>query len=735
MENFKNLKFISASENYNTPYIRAIHNINNIKKVTISVVCLGFYEFYCNGSKISKELYNVPYSQYDKQTENDVPPHLSKNSFLTETINCTNYVMQFDITESVVKGENCIGFLLAGGWFVPNYDLYSSTRTFSNKANTAVSYVIEAENEVGEVERFYSTNNAKWSKSFLIDSGVFHEEQNENEEIKNFSLTSYDDSVWENTIERNAPISRYLHCDYPLNNIIRIEKPKLILEKDNYKIYDVGRNITGFPVVLGKITKGRKIDCYYSEEFVDNDLDSETSYKQHTSFICDGRNEHCLRFTWHGFRYFKIVCDEIEKINVEQCCVVHAAVKNTSEFVCDNNILNWIYNTYVETQLQNYQCGVPTDCPHIERKGYTGDGQLLANLGILLFDSKKIYRKWLNDISDCQDEISGHVQYTAPNWIGAGGGPGGWGIAIVSVPYMYYKHYGDVQVLEEFYPKIKKYLGYLETHSEKGIVVRAEEGAWCLGDWSFYDKSKIISEGFVNTYFYVKALEFSIKIAKVLKYEIDIPAFENKITMLKEAINQKYYDEITGNYCENLQGGNAFALDIGLGDKRTIDNLVADYEDRGFLDTGIFGTEILIKVLFERNFQDLAVKLLTSKKANTYSDWMRKGATTLYEHWDGERSHNHPMFGSVVCSFYEYILGIKNLDAAFNNVVIQPKTCNDIKQAKGKISTTQGIISVEFNRFEKHTEYIVSLPKGVNGELIVENTKYILTNGVNVYKI
>ena len=57
------------------------------------------------------------------------------------------------------------------------------------------------------------------------------------------------------------------------------------------------------------------------------------------------------------------------------------------------------------------------------------------------------YEKWLQDIADSQDVLSGHVQYTAP-YIRSGGGPGGWGCAIVEVPYQLYKHYGDPQILK-----------------------------------------------------------------------------------------------------------------------------------------------------------------------------------------------------------------------------------------------------------------------------------------------
>ena len=101
---------------------------------------------------------------------------------------------------------------------------------------------------------------------------------------------------------------------------------------------------------------------------------------------------------------------------------------------------------------------------------------------MMLMDTKEFYRKWIQDILDCQDTLSGHIQYTAP-YIRSGGGPGGWGCAIVEVPWQLYRHTGDVSVLAECYPAMRRYIDYLESHSEFGLVTRDKEGEWCLGDW------------------------------------------------------------------------------------------------------------------------------------------------------------------------------------------------------------------------------------------------------------
>ncbi|MBQ4208549.1 MAG: hypothetical protein II621_09620 [Clostridia bacterium] len=95
-------------------------------------------------------------------------------------------------------------------------------------------------------------------------------------------------------------------------------------------------------------------------------------------------------------------------------------------------------------------------------------------------------------------------------------------------------------------------------------------------------------------------------------------------------------------------------LYLGLGDGRTFDAIVAKYTALGEFDTGIFGTEILIRLLCENGQKELARALLTSRKENTYYNMKKHGATTLWENWDGVASHDHPMFGAVVEHIVKY---------------------------------------------------------------------------------
>lgn len=87
---------------------------------------------------------------------------------------------------------------------------------------------------------------------------------------------------------------------------------------------------------------------------------------------------------------------------------------------------------------------------------------------------------------------------------------------------------------------------------------------------------------------------------------------EKHIEEKKQAILSAYYSPQTGSFIGDAQGANSFAIDIGLGGERAFNNTKKKYDAADSFDTGIFGTDILTRVLFERGCADTAFHLLTS---------------------------------------------------------------------------------------------------------------------------
>ncbi len=728
---FGNACYVAARDTKVYPYFRKEFFVDDkIVKAQLTVSILGFGEIYVNGTRVNDDLYVTTYSQYNKQYLNDVNEGFRKDAYFDEEHGYSIYAAKYDVTDNVNKGKNVIGFVVSGGWYKSGND---KNNNYRNYGNLAVCFKLELTVEGGRTYTVFSDESCKWYKSFITNGGIFHEEQDENNEINDFSCVDYDDCEWESVACIDAPSADYLDDEYPCQIVEKYITPKLIKQGDNYKIYDLGVNTTGYPIIKTEGKKNILLECVYSEEkTVENELDENHIFAQKSTFITDGREKHYLRFTWHGFRYFKVsVSDKIE-FSCDSVAVVHADVKHTSEFTCNEETVQWLHDAYINSQITNYQCGVPADCPHIERKGYTGDGQLLSELGMMLFDSKLLYKKWLRDISDGQDRITGSVSYTAPIFVGCGGGPGGWGIAMVNVPYYYYKTYGDKEILKEFYPKMIGYIDYLKSHSENDIVLYAQPGAWNLGEWHTRDKIEI-SAAFVNSCFYLIALLRMQEICSIIGNEQDIPMLKERYEIVSNAIKRDFYNEETGDFCDNVQGANAFAIVAGIAEEKMVSRLIEFYRQEKAFNVGIFGLDFVSEVLLKNGQGDLFIEMINSDKEGCFLEWKKNGATSLYEDWNNARSHNHPMFGSIVKYFYKYILGIKQCENSnsYTEIEISPLYFKKITKASGEIETASGVISVAFNRENDKTKFIIDIPNNVKATFKFNNVKQELKNGKN----
>lgn len=493
----------------------------------------------------------------------------------------------------------------------------------------------------------------------------------------------------------------------PADRVMRTLTPRLVLEENGRRIYDCGENITGYVAVRTHGGAGKEIVVRHSEELTQSGeaLDFSSAggegQIQSAAYVCDGLSRICHpHFCWQAFRYFELIGPG----DAHHVAVVHANVEVTAEFSCSNGTLNWLFEAYLRTQLCNMHCGVPSDCPHRERLGYTGDGQLTAPTVLMTLDAQAFLRKWMEDIADGQGD-NGHIQHTAP-YNGGGGGPGGWGGAIYLIPQAFYQHTGQTELLARYLPHLLHWLDYMHSRSEKGLVVREEPNGWCLGEWVVPGQRGCevpLPEPFVNTYYYIKGIDAALAFAALTGSELP-----NRQTLLERredsvrAMHEAYYDPSTGSFCRGVNGADAFALDLGLGDARLFDNLAAKYEREGILDTGICGTPLLLGALFEQGRGDLALRLMTAPHGPSFEAMRKAGATTLWEYWEGENSHSHPMFGACVRYLMEYVLGVRQEKgtAGYVSPIVKPADIPDITWARGSILTPRGRIRVEWERNE-----------------------------------
>lgn len=692
---------------------------DDIHRAEMTICGLGWFILYINGQRVGTDEFVPAYSDYHER------PNMNLIYPLNDEQSHRIYVMKYDVAKYLHGGKNILAVAVGGGYY---HQLGRKAEGNMNYGAIKLCYKLDVDGK----EYFSNRRDVLCAPSFFKKSNLFHGET--------LDFTDFD-RKWntadgtlpdgEEPLEIVPPKSEFFIQACPTDKVTETLRPELVKDFGDYSVYKVERNITGYPVI--RCERSGETVVMECAENLNDDLTLNNwsvgfiEQRQIETFVTDDEKIYHPYFCWFGFRYFTLT-NNAKPIEIR---VIHSDVEVTSEFECSDETLNWYYKTFVNTQLSNMHSGVVSDCPHRERLGYTGDGQLTSNAVMTEFDAESFYRKWIADIWDCQDKTTGHVQHTAP-FAGGGGGPAGWGGAIINVPYHFYRHYGHRDELEFMFPSMDSFVDYMESRTENGLIVREEKDGWCLGDWCAPTEIKIPEE-FVNTTMFISQLKRMIFCAKALNKPYD--KYESLIRKHSLAVTEKYFDKATGDFFNNIQGANAFAVDCGLGDGRTVERIVKKYSEKTEFDTGIFGTEILLNVLFGAGNGELATKLLANKGEVSFDFMRRAGATTLWENWNGEASHSHPMFGASTEFLFEEILGIKQTDSSvrYDEITISPIFPECLDFAKGSITTPHGKTAVSWKRRENKIEVHIDLCDGIDASFVCGDEKKQLKVGENFF--
>ena len=721
-------KWIRDRADCESPVFRKKFISTNVKKATVDICGLGWFELYINGKPATDALFEPAHSNYSQLAGRRFGYYEFNDRFVATR----TYFCRYDITDLLVDGENLMSAHLGNGWF-NQHSVNIAEGDFHNGVPRLI-FSICIEDENGNVTEIDSDTTVRAGKSHILFNNIYEGEYQDLELLSDFHSPDFDDSLYSSAMEIDGPDGELTLYTYPSDKVIRKIAPKLVGKIGKKQIYDLGENIAGR--IVFNTSSDKKIKIEHSEELGANgDLDftslGGSKHIQCCVYIGDGRRHIGIHphFSWQGFRYFSVEGEIEEPV----CEVIHTDLKRSGDFVCENEIINTVFDMYLRTQQNNIHGCIPSDCPHIERKGYTGDGQVTCETVMHAFDGRSFYRKWMRDIADCQCADNGHIQNTAP-FVGGGGGPGGWGGAAVVIPYTYYKMYGDESFVREYRDCAVHYLEYMESLCEGGIVTHGEPGQWCLGDWCFEGctedgEQEKFPNPYVNTCLLCRFYGMMLELDEKLGLDIDREKCAELKKLHSDAITAKYFDPDTGDFCHNTNGANAFAIDIGLGDSRTLDNLTSKYDEMGCFDTGIFGTELLVRLLGKIGRADIVYKLLTSKEKDHSFYYMHEcGSTTLWEWWHGKRSHSHPMFGGCFKALWQVFLGINPIEAGYKRVRISPCDIAELGNMSGYITTPQGKLSVSLERGEK-TVIKVSVPQDTEAEFMFGETKKVLCQG------
>ncbi|MCX6621864.1 MAG: family 78 glycoside hydrolase catalytic domain, partial [Acidobacteria bacterium] len=480
-----------------------------------------------NGKKVGDHVLSPGQTDYDKRRIRRL-----LYPFDDQTAKRVLYVTH-DVTAHLSAGENVVGVVLGNGWYNQRDRVEEGWLWYGPPR-----LILVLEGDGGELLAATGTDWRVTTTGPILRNGIFTGESYDARlEMPGWDSPGFDASAWPRALAVEPPAGKLVAQVHEPDRVVATLRPVSTAANT----FDVGRGVSGWARLRVRGARGRKLTLRFREE-------QGSDYGQTDSYVLKGEGLETWepRFTWHAFRHVDVL-GAVEPPDLE-IRVVHNDVARAGRFECSNPLFNQLHETYVRTQLANMHGGVISDCPHRERRGYTGDGQVAAQAAIYALHMARFYTKWTDDIADARNHVTGFVPHTAP-FEGGGGGPP-WGSAMVLLPWYLYLYYGDRLVLARHYEAMKAWVQYLGTRTDSGgVVVKEEPGGWFLGDWLPPDKIHIPAE-FVCTCFYAHCADLVARIAAVLGRAGDASAFAATRARAAPALHTRFFDPARNQYVD-----------------------------------------------------------------------------------------------------------------------------------------------------------------------------------------
>lgn len=664
---------------------------------------LGCYEARINGEKIGDAVLEPANTDYRKRVE----------------------YATYDVTNQIRSGANAIGFELGGGiCHLP----YTPGRHQKFSGSMGVPKLL-AQLELTFIDGTTAVvaSDASWltiEGPTTFSSWFGGEDYDARREVTGWDCPDSDRSDWSRAQETEAAPQLTAAAASPIRRQESLAAISRTEVASGTWLYDLGRNIAGWPQITLRGTAGSTVRLRPSENLVNGRVDQSQVGKDvyfDLTLATDSAVTWHPRFTYYGFRYLEIsgVHSPPELADVRGV-VLRADNARTGRLETSDPMVNAIHET-VNAAVEGNMFSVLTDCPHREKLGWLEQSHLVGETLTANFDLAAYFRKIVRDIADGQ-LASGMVPSIAPEYVVLPGGlrdDPNWGGAIILLPWQLYWSYGDTRVLREHYAAMQRYMDYLARRATGHILSHG------LGDWVAFDNSTPVAVT-ATTAYYRFATAMS-QIAAVVGDPIGASAYAELSDRILTAFNQAYFHAETSSYASGSQASNALPLWAGMvpaeARASVLQHIVDDVEARDdHLSTGEIGLPALLDTLGDGGQANLVHALATNPSSPSYAYQVNHGATTLTELWDGPTaggSQNHFMLGAIDGWYYRYVAGIRAKAPGYREFLVRPHIIEGLSFVRAERHSPYGRIVSEWRRDDTTLRLDVEVPANSSATVAV----------------
>lgn len=273
-------------------------------------------------------------------------------------------------------------------------------------------------------------------------------------------------------------------------------------------------------------------------------------------------------------------------------------------------------------------------------------------------------------------------------------------------------------------------------YSAYTIETGVDYGEWCEPD---VESTSAMGkpQPKVATAYFAKSGYLLAEIAEILDRKEDAAKYRETAEQAKKAFRQIATEN--GRIRSDRQAEYVRAISFDLLSEDEKKQAAEDLNDlvikKGYhLNTGFLSTPSLCPVLAEHGYLETAYKLLLQDSMPGWLYAVKKGATTIWENWDGinekgevKASLNHYSYGAVCGWLFGGICGIRLKDG---KITISPQPHKSLQYAKAVYNSPAGEIVSGWKYEGDKVAYEIRIPSNAEAEVILpDGRREVLTAG------
>ncbi|HSQ75347.1 MAG TPA: glycoside hydrolase family 78 protein [Bacteroidota bacterium] len=708
-----------------------------VSRATVYLSGLGLSELYINGKKVGDHVLSPALSEYPKRV----------------------FYVTHDVSAALTQGRNALGVVLGNGrYFAPRLGEPTTTQSYGYPK---VLLQLHLEFKDGTSANVLSDETWKLTTDGPIPANNEYdgEEYDARKELDGWASPGYDDSKWEKARGVSAPAGALrAQMIRPIRVVETIRPLSVKEQRPGVFIVDMGQNIVGWCRIRVNGPRGTLVFLRHAETLKpDGELymDNLRSARVTDIYTLKGQGIEVYepRFTYHGFRFVEVTGfpGTPDSASIEGR-VVNDDVESAGDFACSHPVINTVYKAVVRGVQGNYR-SIPTDCPQRdERQGWLGDRSAESRGESFLFDISSLYAKWVQDMADAQ-QANGSVSDVCPSYWPLYNDNVTWPSSTVIIPGTLLDQYADSALIRQHYPSMVRWIDHMSGYIKEGIIEKDNYGDWCVPPESpelihSKDPMRKTAPGILATSYFYHDLMLMNRYATLVGNEADARRFSALARTLRDALNQRYFNETNGYYDNGSQTSCVLPLAFNMVPAalraRVFGRLIQKITDESkyHIGTGLIGGQWLNRVLADFGRADLVFRIATN---TTYPSWgymTEKGATTIWELWNGDsadpamNSGNHVMLvGDLVIWLYERLAGIMadSDEPGFKHIIMRPTPLKELTVVRATHKSPHGLIESAWKQTAGRFEWDVRVPVNSRATVYVpaKNADEVMESGTS----